>query len=147
VSAEEPTAGPPRRWLRHGLLTGSVLVTVLGLLISPTLGLALALVTVVLWVGVITWAFRTGLQRARTRRETGEEPDLRLLERRARTIFWWILVCFAVATAGVVLILASRDRSGPAWPLILLLVLMAAGLVGLWVFAQVVLPQRRRDAN
>jgi uncharacterized membrane protein len=58
--------------------------------------------------------------------------------------FWLIFVCFAGATVGAVLLLASPGQHGPAWPLILMLVLMGSALVTIRVYARVVLPRHRQ---
>jgi drug/metabolite transporter (DMT)-like permease len=145
VSAGDLSSGPPHPWVPPALLSGSGLLAVVGFIISPGLGVALAVLALLVWVGTITWAVRCGRRRARDLREAGQAPDLRYLQRRALTYFWLILVCFVGATTGVVLILSSPDHSSPAWPLILALGLMAVGLVLIWVFARVVLPRRREQ--
>ena len=80
-------------------------------------------------------------------RRLARSQDLRYLERRLTIYFWLILVCFAGATVGVALLLASPGQLGPAWPLILLLVLMVAALVTIWVYARVVLPGQREHPS
>jgi drug/metabolite transporter (DMT)-like permease len=129
------------------LVIGSGLLAFVGFTVSPGLGVALAAVALVVWVGTFTWAARVGRRRSRRLREAGEKPDLRYLERRLTIYFWLILVCFAGATVGVALLLASPGQLGPAWPLILLLVLMVAALVTIWVYARVVLPGQREHPS
>jgi drug/metabolite transporter (DMT)-like permease len=145
VSAGDLTSGPPHPWLPPALLGGSGLLALFGFIISPGLGVPLAVSALIVWVGTITWAVRYGRRRARDLREAGQAPDLQYLERRALIYFWLILVFFVGATTGVVLLLSSPDHPDPAWPLILALGLMAVGLVFIWVFARVVLPRRREQ--
>lgn len=145
MSAGDPRSREPHSWLRPALVMGSGLLAFVGFMISPGLGVALAALALVVWVGTFIWAARSGRRRARSLREIGKKPDLRYLERRLTIYFWLILVCFVGATVGVVLLLASPGQHGPAWPLILPLVLMGAALVAVWVYAHVVLPRQREQ--
>ena len=145
MSAGDPRTSEPHSWLPPALLIGSGLVAFVGFTVSPGLGVALAALALVVWVGTFRWAARIGRRRTRSLREAGEKPDLRYLERRLAIYFWLILVCFAGATVGVALLLASPGQHGPAWPSILPLVLMGAALVTLWVYARVVLPRQREQ--
>ena len=122
-------------------MIGSGILAFVGFIVSPGLGI----LALVVWVGTLTWAARVVGRRTRSLREAGEKPDLRYLERRLTIYFWLILVCFAGATVGVALLLASPGQHGPAWPLILPLVLMGAILVTIWVYARVVLPGQREQ--
>jgi len=118
---------------------GSGLLAFVGFIVSTGLGIALAALALVVWVGTFISAARSGRRRTRSMREAGQKPDLRYLERRLTIYFWLILVCFAVATVGIVLVLTTPGHRGPDWPLILLVVLMGAALLTLWVYARVVL--------
>jgi drug/metabolite transporter (DMT)-like permease len=131
--------------VRPGLVIGSGLLAFVGFTVSPCLGVALAALALVVWAGTLTWAVRSGRRRTRGLAEAGEKPDLRYLERRLTIYFWLILVCFASATVGVALLLASPGQHGPAWPLILPLILMGAALVTICVYARVVLPRQRKQ--
>ncbi len=143
MSARDPGSSEPRSWVRPGLVVGSGLLAFVGFTVSPSLGVALAALALFVWVGTVTWAVRVGRRRTCSLRKAGEKPDLRCLERRLTIYFCLILVCFAVATVGVVLLLASPGEHGPAWPLILPLVLMGVALVTIWVYARAVLPRQR----
>jgi drug/metabolite transporter (DMT)-like permease len=139
VSTGDPRSSEPHSRVRPGSVIGTGLPAFVGFTVSPGLGVALAALALVVWVGTVTWAVRFHRRRTRSLREAGEKQDLRYLERRLTIYFWLILVCFASATVGVALLLASPGHHGPAWPLILPLILMGAALVTIWVYARVVL--------
>lgn len=144
MSEDDPGAGQPRPWLRPTLVIGSGLLAFLGFVVSPLLGMPLAVLAGVVCVGSFLSAARQGQRRTRSLGQDGEKRDTRLLERRLLVYFWLILVCFAVATVGVVLVLTSAGHRGPDWPLILLVVLMGGALLTIWVYARVVLPRQRQ---
>jgi len=122
-------------------MVGCGLSTSVGFIISPRLGLALGGMTLVVYVGTVAWAIRYGRRRSHDLGESGALPDLRYLQRRL-LIFWAIMFCFVGAATGVAVVLTSPDYSGPAWPPILMLLLMASALMAIWMFAPVVLPRR-----
>jgi hypothetical protein len=147
MSADDLRSAPPPAWVPPVVMTGCGLITAVGFIVSPRLGLALGAVTLVVYLGSVAWAVRYGRRQRRALKARGERPDLQYLERRLLVSFWAILLCFVGATTGVVMALTGLGYSGPAWPLVLLLVLMAASLVSIWVFARVVLPRRREQQS
>jgi 4-amino-4-deoxy-L-arabinose transferase-like glycosyltransferase len=147
MTAGDPPSAPPPAWVPLAVMVGCGLMTFVGFISSPKLGLAFGGMTLVVYVGTVMWAVRYGRRQRRVLDARGERPDLQYLERRLRRYFWAILLCFVGATAGVLLALTGPDYLGPAWPLLLMLVLMAASLVAIWVFARVVLPRRREQEN
>jgi hypothetical protein len=125
------------------LVIASGLLAFVGFTDSPGLGVGLAVVAFVVLVGTFTWTARSGRRRTRGTRKAGERPDLRYLERRLAVYFWLGFVCFAGVTVGAVLLLVSPGQHGPAWPLILMLVVMGAALVTIRMYARVLLPRQR----
>jgi hypothetical protein len=143
VSAGDLRSGLPRPWMRLGAMAGSTLVALIGFTSSPGIGLALLGVVLLVWVGISVWAVRHGRRRARSLREAGEKPDFAYLERRLLIYFWLLLLALLGTTVSLFPLLTSPGRRGPTWPLVLPVVLMAAALMVIGVFARVVLPRRR----
>lgn len=143
MSLRDPASPHPCPWVRVALIIVAAGATGIGLGISLALGLALAGVTLVVMAGIMAWSVRDG----RRRRAAGQRLDVAYLERRLLTYFRLVLLSLVGATVGVVLILASPGQHEPEWPLVLALVVTAAGLVCIWVFARVVLPRWREKQN
>jgi hypothetical protein len=115
-------------------------VAVLGFTISRSLGLALSVAALIVWIGTIVWAVRDGRRRAQAFRAAGEKPDLAYLPRRLLVHVRLLAICTLGSALGLVLVLRSPSHEAPVWPLVLVVVLVALMTALLWVLARFVLP-------
>lgn len=129
-----------------GALVVTAMATGVGFGISPRLGAMLAVVTFAVYVCLGVYAYRFGRQR----RREGRAPDLSAIGERLRTRLKWhaLLVGILIVTTSLALAL-DQDRRTPTWILLAPPVLLAIGIVMIWLTVRFVLPraQRRRETQ